>query len=62
MSLDAHLAQLERKHKALQSQIESEMAFVSVDEIKVAALKRKKLKIKDEITRIKAAERPPRMH
>jgi hypothetical protein len=58
MSVDAHLAQLERKHKALEIEIQSERTYPKVDEVKIAALKRRKLKIKDEITQLK---KPPEL-
>ncbi len=54
---DAHLAQLERKHKALEVEIQRRENLSQGDEVKIAALKRRKLKIKDEITQLK---KPPR--
>ena len=53
MSLEAHLAELERRHQALKTAIESEKAHPAVDELKLAELKRKKLSIKDEIEKLK---------
>jgi hypothetical protein len=49
----SHLAELERKHRALDAEIEQELARPAQDDIKLASLKRKKLQIKDNISRIK---------
>jgi hypothetical protein len=55
MSIASHLSALENKHKTLERQIEDELSRPSANEIRVAELKRQKLKLKDEITRLKAA-------
>jgi len=54
MSLQTHLSELTAKHKALDVQIEQELAHPSFDDLAIAELKRKKLKLKDEITRLEA--------
>jgi hypothetical protein len=54
MSLQTHLSELQAKHKALDLQIEEEQAHPSSDDLAIAELKRKKLKLKDEITRLEA--------
>lgn len=56
MSVESHLAQLERKHTALEQAIAAEMAHAHHDDSKIAAMKRKKLLLKDEITKL----RPPK--
>jgi hypothetical protein len=53
MSLEAHLAELERRHQALKVAIEAEKAHPAADAMKLAELKRKKLSIKDEIEKLK---------
>jgi hypothetical protein len=53
MSLQSHLAELERKHQALEKKIATELAHPLLDEPKLAQLKRQKLVLKDEITRLK---------
>lgn len=53
MSVESHLAQLERKHQALEQAIAAEMSHPHHDETKVATMKRKKLLLKDEIARLK---------
>jgi hypothetical protein len=54
MSLQTHLSELQAKHKALDMQIEEEQAHPSSDDLAIAELKRKKLKLKDEIMRLEA--------
>jgi hypothetical protein len=53
MSLATHLAELERKHRTLDSEIARENQHAHADEQKVTMLKRKKLQLKDEIMRLK---------
>jgi hypothetical protein len=57
MTTESHIAALERRHRELDREIQDEMAHVSYDEQMIAALKRKKLEIKDELVRLKASER-----
>jgi hypothetical protein len=56
MTTESHIAALERRHRELDRQIEDEMAHVSHDDMMIAALKRKKLEIKDEMTRLRSDE------
>ena len=53
MTMQAHLAELERKHRSLEDQIAEEMTHPSSDGLKIAELKRRKLHVKDEIERIR---------
>jgi hypothetical protein len=53
MSMQAHLAELERRHQALEKEIEKEETLPATDELKLHELKRRKLQLKDEITRLK---------
>lgn len=55
MSTEAHLAELERRHRALEDEIAEAMMHPSVDGLKIAELKRRKLQLKDEIARLKSA-------
>jgi hypothetical protein len=57
MSLQTHLSELTAKHKALDLQIEEELAHPSSDDLAIAELKRKKLKLKDEIARLESRMR-----
>ena len=52
MSNQAHLAELERKHHALEQEINDALAHPSSDALQVAELKRRKLQVKDEIVRL----------
>ena len=56
MALDAHVTELSDKHRVLEKQIKSEMARPSADDIEISKLKREKLRIKDELERLKAQE------
>ncbi|HZA01351.1 MAG TPA: DUF465 domain-containing protein [Hyphomicrobiaceae bacterium] len=53
MSLAAHLAELTEKHRLLEKKIEEEMTRPAVDSIKINRLKLEKLRLKDEIARLK---------
>jgi hypothetical protein len=53
MALDAHIAELSEKHRALDRKIEEELARPTADDLKIAEMKRQKLRLKDEIERIK---------
>jgi hypothetical protein len=55
MSLAAHLAELTEKHRLLEKKIEEEMARPGVDSIKINRLKLEKLRLKDEIARLREA-------
>lgn len=54
MSLGAHLEELRRKHKALSDQVEQAETHPGHDPLKVADLKKQKLRLKEEIERISA--------
>jgi hypothetical protein len=54
MSIQAHLASLEQQHAALKTEIEQALQHPSIDDRQLAELKRRKLHIKDEITRLKS--------
>jgi hypothetical protein len=53
MALESHLQELADKHRKLEEQIQSEMAHPVWDEVRVAALKKEKLRLKDEIERLR---------
>ena len=56
MTTEGHIAALERRHKDLERQIDDEMTHLAQDDLMIAALKRKKLEIKDELTRLRMSE------
>jgi hypothetical protein len=53
MAMQSHLAELERRHKALEDEIAEAQAHPSADDLKIAELKRRKLQVKDEIARLR---------
>jgi hypothetical protein len=53
MAIEAHLAELERRHQALEQEINDALTHPSADDLQIAELKRKKLHVKDEIARIR---------
>jgi hypothetical protein len=52
MSLSSHITELRKKHEALDKRIESEKRSPASDDLTITALKREKLHIKEEITRL----------
>ena len=54
MALDGHINHLSNQHRKIQDIIENEMANPDWDELRVAALKKQKLRIKDELERLRA--------
>jgi hypothetical protein len=52
MAMDSHLAELVKKHGDLDRRIEEALAHPSTDDLEIAALKRRKLMLKDEIARL----------
>ena len=52
MAIQSHLAELERRHQALEQEISEALSHPSSDGLKIAELKRKKLLVKDEIARL----------
>jgi hypothetical protein len=52
MTTEGHIAALERRHKEIERQIDDEMLHVSHDDLMIAALKRRKLEIKDELQKL----------
>lgn len=53
MSMQSHVAELERRHQALDKELKSELAHPATDPTRIADIKRRKLLLKDEITRLK---------
>ena len=49
-----HIEELSEKHKKLEEIITAEMAHPDWDEVRVAALKKEKLRIKDELERLRS--------
>jgi hypothetical protein len=55
MALHGHIVHLSNQHKKIEDIIENEMSSPDWDEIRVAALKKQKLRIKDELERLRNA-------
>jgi len=49
MSMTSHVESLRRKHQKLESEISETMRHPGADQTQITALKREKLKLKDEI-------------
>ena len=56
MALDAHLVELSERHRTLDRKIEEELARPKADTLKIAEWKRLKLRLKDEIERLRHDE------
>ncbi len=54
MALQGHIQELSEKHKKIQELIEDEMTHPDWNEYRVAALKKQKLRIKDELERLRS--------
>jgi hypothetical protein len=52
MSMQTHLAELEKRHRALEAEINEARAHPSIDDLEIVELKRRKLLVKDEIARL----------
>jgi len=56
MALSAHLSELSEKHKVLERKLEEALNHPSVDALEITKLKREKLRLKDQISRLQRAE------
>lgn len=55
MAIQAHLVELERKHKVLEKELHDALVHLSTDDLRIVELKRRKLMLKDAIERLKHA-------
>jgi hypothetical protein len=53
MAIESHLAELEKRHEALEHEISEALAHPSADDLEIIKLKRRKLHVKDEIVRLR---------
>jgi hypothetical protein len=53
MAVESHIREIADKHRRLQELIEAEMAHSGWDEMRIAALKKEKLRLKDELERLR---------
>ncbi len=52
MALTAHLETLKRKHQEMSDAVEQAQRAPGVDDLEVATMKKEKLRLKEEITRL----------
>ena len=52
MALNAHLETLRRKHREMSEAVESAQRSPGSDDLQVATMKKEKMRLKDEITRL----------
>lgn len=55
MTLASHLQELRRKHESLSDMVEQAQRHPSTDTIEIAEMKKQKLRLKEEITRLQQA-------
>ncbi|HEY2135372.1 MAG TPA: DUF465 domain-containing protein [Xanthobacteraceae bacterium] len=53
MSMQTHLVELEMRHRALEHELAEAQQHLSVDDLKILEIKRRKLHLKDEIERLR---------
>jgi hypothetical protein len=53
MAIQAHLVELERKHRILESELHDALMHLSTDDLRIVELKRRKLMLRDEIERLR---------
>lgn len=54
MSLSSHLQELKRKHEDLSAKVESAQRSPATDDLEIARMKKEKLALKEEISRLSA--------
>ena len=54
MSMTSHLQELRRRHQALADKVEQAQRAPGIDDHTIADLKKQKLRLKEEITRLAA--------
>jgi hypothetical protein len=53
MAIESHLAELEKRHQALEAELNEALTHPSTDDLQIVELKRRKLHVKDEIARLR---------
>jgi len=54
MSLNARLQELRRRHEALSTKVEQAQRAPGIDDLAIAELKKQKLRLKEEISKLAA--------
>ena len=62
MNVQAHLSELEKRHQAIERELDDAKTHPSVDDLTITELKRKKLQLKDEIERLRHASESEALH
>jgi len=57
MAIESHLAELQKRHQALEAEISEALTHPSTDDLHLTELKRRKLQVKDEIARLRQGAR-----
>lgn len=57
MAMSAHLAELAERHRALEERIDQAVASPGSDDLEIRRLKQEKLRLKDEMERLKRETR-----
>ena len=57
MAIQAHLVELERKHKILENELHEALVHLSTDDLQIVELKRRKLMVKDADRAVEAYRR-----
>lgn len=55
MSTASHIEELRRKHEALSGMVEKEQRGPGASDLRIAELKKQKMRLKEEITRLSAS-------
>jgi len=55
MTIASHLTELRKKHESLSTMVERAQRSPGTDDLQIAAMKKQKLKIKEEIARLSQA-------
>ncbi|MCE6951413.1 YdcH family protein [Cereibacter sphaeroides] len=55
MTVESHISVLRRRHDELDEQIAAALQHRGIDDLEIQAMKKEKLQLKDEITRLEAA-------
>ncbi len=55
MTMSSHLQELRKKHESLSDMVESAQKSPATDDLQITELKKKKLRLKEEIQRLSGA-------
>ncbi len=54
MTISSHLTELKRKHEALSQRVEAAQQSPSIDDLSIVELKKQKLRLKEEMSRLQS--------